>query len=118
MDGLQEPLPQNRVTDLAHLARRLSTAGHEPEGVGGTVDPPDAPGDGAFTHTRESTPVIFGPGRGAEDQPPQLESKEVLAPAGRLPARMGGTPDVPGGAATGGIVGDSGAAHCAGAVDQ
>lgn len=39
LDGLQEPLPQNRVTDLAHLARRLSTAGHETEGAGGTVDP-------------------------------------------------------------------------------
>lgn len=63
LDGLQEPLPQNRVTDLAHLARRLSTAGHETEGAGGTVDPL-TPLATVFTHMGESTPVIFGPGGG------------------------------------------------------
>lgn len=74
LDGLQEPLPQNRVTDLAHLARRLSTAGHEPEGVGGTVDPL-TPLATVFTHMRGEHSGYLRPRQGAEDQLPQLESK-------------------------------------------
>ena len=74
LDGLQEPLPQNRVTDLAHLARRLSTAGHEPEGVGGRVDPLK-PLATVFTHMRGEHSGYLRPRQGAEDQLPQLESK-------------------------------------------
>lgn len=76
LDGLQEPLPQNRVTDLAHLARRLSTAGHETEGAGGTVDPL-TPLATVFTHMGGEHSGYLRPRRGAENQIPQLESKRI-----------------------------------------
>lgn len=76
LDGLQEPLPQNRVTDLAHLARRLSTAGHETEGAGGTVDPL-TPLATVFTHMGGEHSGYLRPRRGAENQMPQLETKRI-----------------------------------------
>lgn len=74
LDGLQGPLHQDSVTDLAHLASRLSVAGHESEGTGGTKNPL-TPLATVFTHMRGEHPGYLRPRQGADDQMPQLESK-------------------------------------------
>lgn len=74
LGGLQGPLHQDPVTDLAHLASRLSAAGHEPEGTGGTKNPL-TPLATVFTHMRGEHPGYLRPRQGADDQMPQLESK-------------------------------------------
>lgn len=74
LDGLQGPLHQDSVTDLAHLASRLSAAGHESEGTGGTKNPL-TPLATVFTHMWGEHPGYLRPRQGADDQMPQLESK-------------------------------------------